>query len=123
MTFWTLLAIQIAAILLGSSLARADRFDLDVPSRAYLFGIHEMTQSTDMCKSISGVDIVCDTQRSQVSDPIYVGVGVDLLNQRSWKFGVEADYDSGLNGSSSLIPQQEASRGFSIKGALFLYVL
>lgn len=123
LSFWTLLAIQVAALLLGASLARADRYEVDVPSRAYLFGMTDWKADTDACQSVSGTDIVCQTQRTQVIDPFYVGVGVDLLKREKWRFGVEADYDPGLSGEYSVVPQLESTRGLSLKGSFSFHLL
>lgn len=123
LSFWTLIGIQIAAILLGTSLARADRYEVDVPTKAYLFGKTDWDLYTDRCQSISGEDIICQTQRSLVIEPFYVGLGVDLMNRHSWRFGVEADYDPGLSGEYRIVPQLESTRGLSVKGTFSFHLL
>lgn len=91
--------------------------------KAYLFGHKDFEEDSSECSSISGVDLYCDSQRSRVSDPVYVGLGVELKSNEIWAFSVEADVDAGLNSSHKLVPEMELTRGLSVKGQLIFNLL
>lgn len=117
--------LKILVLLLSlSTSAFAEELIVETPlaSSAYLFSVRDLEVDRSNCSSLGGEEMICDSSRSVIANPIYLGLGLNIATVKNVDVNLEADFDSGLAPDNKLVPTLEQSRGLSVTvGTKYLF--